>query len=202
MRSAVWDPLRTERVFVQAILQAPAATPAWLGVPNRVAPAVGRLRRRRQDLDAEIGRVPDRRIQVHQMSPRRREEEDVRLDDVVLGEHDVNRRFNGEATHRSGVDREPLGQPHLDHLMPGQGRRDHVHLAVIELVPAPVLRRPLQVGIADARLHRPHGAHSTVVCASYVSRVINPRRCATSLEIRVRPARSVADEAGPSQSCS
>ena len=49
--------------------------------------------------------------------------------------------------------------------MPWQGSRDHEHLAVIELVPAPIFRRPLQIGVADSRLHDLHTRHVTPLIA-------------------------------------
>lgn len=48
-----------------------------------------------------------------------------------------------------------------DPLMPGEGRRDHDHLAVVQLVPAPIVRPLFQLGEADSRVHGPHRRHFT-----------------------------------------
>jgi hypothetical protein len=93
----------------------------------------------------------------------RPEEEDLRLYDVVLRKHDVDRSADREAPKTLYVVIEPLDEADLHALVPGHGCGDHVHLAVVELVPASVFGRPLQVGEAHAWLHPLHGAHSTVV---------------------------------------
>ena len=128
-----------------------------------LAPAVGRLRRRRQDLHAQIGCVADHAIQVHQVGPPGREQHDVRLQDVVLREHDIDGRAHREPAVRRNVPVQRLGNQLLHDLVPRDGGRYHEHLAVVQLIAAPILRGPLQICIADARSDDLHGRHFTVV---------------------------------------
>ena len=46
-------------------------------------------------------------------------------------------------------------------LMPRKWRWDHNHLAVVQLIPAPVIGPPAQLGEADSRIHSAHAVHST-----------------------------------------
>src|SRR5262245_4600229 len=54
-----------------------------------------------------------------------------------------------------------LGDQELHDLMPRERSGDHEHLAVAELVPASIFRRPLQIGEADSRPHDLHTRHGT-----------------------------------------
>src|SRR2546428_14015508 len=47
--------------------------------------------------------------------------------------------------------------------MPGPRRWTHIHLAVIELVPAPIVRPALEVGVRDLLLLDLHGLHFSIV---------------------------------------
>jgi hypothetical protein len=162
--------------------------------------AVRRLGRRGQDLDTQVWRVPNRPIEIDQVRSGRPEEEDVRLYDVVLRKDDVDRSADREARKRLYVVIEPLNEADLHALVPGHGCGDHIHLAVVELVPASVFGRPLQVGEAHAWLHPLHGAilpasgservrASAPVTTRRRTSAAGGRACAVGARSVVRPAR-------------
>ena len=64
------------------------------------------------------------------------EEHDIRLEDVVVGKHDVDRRRHGKAAVCGRMVTQQIGDQMLTDLMPGERGRDDDHLAIVELVPA------------------------------------------------------------------
>ena len=85
--------------------------------------------------------MPDDPIQVHQMRPIRREINDIRLQDVELGEDDVDRRSDGEPVHVPRVIPQHVRHGVLNDLMFRKRCGNHEHLAVMSFIPAPVLGR-------------------------------------------------------------
>jgi len=80
-------------------------------------------------------------------------------------------------------------------LMPRKWRWDHNHLAVVQLIPAPVIGPPAQLGEADSRIHSAHAVHSTSsVCEERAVREsfdICPFRGETVAEITTAFGRAV-----------
>ena len=89
---------------------------------------------RRKDLDGQIWWLTRDRPGFEELFPAWRENEQVGLDDVVLGKDDIEGRIEN---------------------------RNHVDLAVVQLVPATVIRPSLQIRVADARSRSLHRRHST-----------------------------------------
>src|SRR5579864_3670234 len=111
----------------------------------------------RQHLDDEVGGGMDVGA-TDPLEPLGRHEEQVRLDDVVIGEDDVQR---GEEDLAEAVRLHVAAQVEMEmgqhELMAERGRRRHVVLAVDQLVPLAVLRHRDQIGIGEPGGSRRHG---------------------------------------------
>jgi hypothetical protein len=97
------------------------------------------------------------------MTPLFSVEHDVRLQDIVRRQDDVNGHDKHEPARRALVLAEYLANMPGHSLMTWKGRWDHDDLAVVQLVPlVPSSVRPLlQFGEADPRIHGPHRPHFT-----------------------------------------
>src|SRR3954469_5375465 len=94
---------------------------------------------------------------------------DVRLDDVLLREYDVERRRDDDAAAGLFVIAQESHQMESDALEPQHAGRYHHHLAVVQLV-APAVVRPLEhLGVGDASFRRVHPPHSTSSCEGHAA---------------------------------
>ena len=116
------------------------------------------------------------------MAAFRPEEQDVRLQDVVLVEDDVERGGQGNPAGRARMFVQQQEHRLDGELVPRQRRRHDDELPPVNLVAAPVGRHGQKVGVADQRLHVLHGRHGTT-----------RKPCRSRAAARVAPAGRPAD---------
>src|SRR5207245_8943329 len=104
-----------------------------------LAPEIVPASARRNDLDDDVGSDANRLVELYVMTPRGREERDIGLQDVVLVEDDIDRGYQGDPAPRFGVPSQSIVKFGQRQLMARSGRRAHIHLAVVQLVTAPVI---------------------------------------------------------------
>ena len=125
-----------------------------------LATTVDGCRRGREHFDGDVRRRARHRVRPHQVAPFSPEEDNVGLHDVVLVQHEVERRGQCDAARPAPVvaqQRDELGDRDL---VARQRRRNHDECSAVDLVPAPVVRHDQEVAVAEARLHVPAWAPS------------------------------------------
>src|SRR4051812_44936998 len=90
------------------------------------------------------------------------EQQDIRLDDVEVGEDDVDGRDEHRTTVRLHVRRQREEEAPNHKLVEQKRSRNLEDLAVVQLVPAAVLGPSLQICVTHALLRSLHAGHFTI----------------------------------------
>jgi hypothetical protein len=97
------------------------------------------------------------------MSARSGENHYIGLQHVGFVEDDVERRDEHDAAVLLDVRPETILKLEHRNLMSGERSRDHHHLAVMQLITAPVIRPALQIPIRHFPRDAQHGSHRSIV---------------------------------------
>jgi len=107
--------------------------------------------------------MPCHRSKRDEVLPLPREEQQIGLHDIELGEHDIERRVEDDAAMRACVLVQREMQTRGNDLMQRKRRRHNVDLAVVQFVPAAVVGPSFEICEAHAGRRSLHDGHFSIV---------------------------------------